>query len=115
MTTKQNSKKVEKAPAVSTKPEYGGLCSTCQNARNCTYPRSLDRPILQCEEFEGFEYPSDRTTVNDIVRKSRPHVSSEDEEKDKIEYKGLCQNCEKRTTCTFPKPEGGVWRCEEYE
>jgi len=27
---------------------------------------------------------------------------------------GLCKNCEKRKTCTIPKPEGGVWRCEEY-
>jgi len=30
------------------------------------------------------------------------------------EYKGLCVNCAKRETCTISKPEGGIWRCEEY-
>jgi (2Fe-2S) ferredoxin/predicted RNA-binding Zn-ribbon protein involved in translation (DUF1610 family) len=29
-------------------------------------------------------------------------------------YRGLCLNCAKREFCTFPKPEGGVWHCDEY-
>jgi hypothetical protein len=29
--------------------------------------------------------------------------------------KGLCAHCDKRETCTLPKPEGGVWHCDEYE
>lgn len=28
---------------------------------------------------------------------------------------GLCANCKKRKACKLPKPEGGVWRCDEYE
>jgi len=31
------------------------------------------------------------------------------------EPKGLCRNCKKKETCKLPKPEGGVWRCEDYE
>jgi hypothetical protein len=27
---------------------------------------------------------------------------------------GLCGLCEDRSTCTYPRPEGGVWHCEEY-
>lgn len=27
---------------------------------------------------------------------------------------GLCTTCELRESCTFTKPESGVWRCEEY-
>ncbi|MCK4679076.1 MAG: NAD(P)H-dependent oxidoreductase subunit E [Bacteroidales bacterium] len=27
---------------------------------------------------------------------------------------GICVNCENRHTCSFIKPEGGVWYCEEY-
>ena len=27
---------------------------------------------------------------------------------------GLCSTCEVADTCTCPKPEGGVWRCEFY-
>jgi hypothetical protein len=30
-------------------------------------------------------------------------------------HRGLCLNCDVRNTCTFPKPEGGVWFCEEYQ
>jgi hypothetical protein len=30
------------------------------------------------------------------------------------DLKGLCVNCDNRHTCTFPKPEEGVWHCEEY-
>jgi hypothetical protein len=30
-------------------------------------------------------------------------------------FKGLCVNCKYRETCLYPKPEGGVWHCEEYE
>ncbi len=29
-------------------------------------------------------------------------------------FKGLCINCDLRFTCTLPKPETGVWYCEEY-
>ena len=31
------------------------------------------------------------------------------------EQKGLCRNCKKKETCALPRPEGGVWRCEDYE
>jgi hypothetical protein len=30
-------------------------------------------------------------------------------------YTGLCSTCENSETCTFQKPEGGVWHCEEYK
>jgi hypothetical protein len=30
-------------------------------------------------------------------------------------HRGLCVNCDVRETCTFSKPEGGVWFCEEYQ
>ena len=29
-----------------------GLCLNCKNAPECTHPRSSDRPISQCEEFD---------------------------------------------------------------
>ena len=28
---------------------------------------------------------------------------------------GLCENCANRDDCLFPRPEGGVWHCEEYQ
>ena len=37
------------------------------------------------------------------------------EEGNSAEQKGLCRNCKKEKTCKLPRPEGGVWRCEDYE
>lgn len=37
-----------------------------------------------------------------------------DNTREPIAAVGLCSNCELRSTCTFAKPEGGVWRCDEY-
>ena len=28
--------------------------------------------------------------------------------------RGLCVNCDLRRDCTYPKPPGGVWNCDEY-
>lgn len=30
------------------------------------------------------------------------------------QLKGLCVNCANREVCRHPKPEGGVWHCEEF-
>lgn len=102
----------EKVSAVSKKREYTGLCLTCQNAANCIYPRNLDQPVLQCEEFDCYETPLEITTVDRILASARSRNLSSAE--DMPGLKGLCVNCENRTTCAFPKPEAGVWRCEEY-
>jgi hypothetical protein len=84
------------------KPRYGGLCLTCDHARSCIYPRELDRPVWHCEEFEANQA-------------ERAKAKAAAYNNGKGELKGLCVNCENRKTCTFPKPEEGVWRCEEYE
>lgn len=93
------------------KKEYRGLCTTCKNAPTCTYPRDPDRAVLQCEEFEGYEPIQRWATGGDIS----PRQVSAAKQEDSVKYKGLCVNCENREHCTFPKPESGVWRCEEYE
>jgi len=93
------------------KKEYRGLCITCKNAPTCTYPRDPDRAVLECEEFEGHEPLQRWATGGDIS----PRQVSAAKQEDSVKYKGLCVNCENREHCTFPKPESGVWRCEEYE
>jgi len=84
----------------------GGLCLTCKFDPDCIYEAQSDRAILQCEQFEmGFRR---FTPPAPPIRSAalRPRESSA--------YPGLCSNCENRETCIYPKPEGGVWRCEEY-
>lgn len=96
-------------------PESGkrtGLCSCCNAAATCTYART--GPILQCEEFDGIVPP--RMKVTHATRASSTGLPKKPpgREEDLSLLKGLCSLCENRSTCTFPKPEGGVWHCEEY-
>ncbi len=92
--------------------KYRGLCSNCKNASSCTFPRDPDKPAFYCEEFE-IEKPSPtRTTREEKPQAAKPHVT---EGKDSTKFIGLCSDCENRQTCVFPKPEGGVWHCEEYQ
>jgi len=90
-------------------PEYRGLCATCKHTSTCTFPRSKDRPVHFCEEFDGEEDKPALTVVH------HEEVLDQEALADREKYPGICSTCEKRDTCTFPKPEGGVWHCEEFE
>ena len=93
---------------------YGGLCSTCDGASTCTFPRDPERPIMHCDELDSHRV--DIVAVERVPRAepASPKALSEAKQKELGKYKGLCLNCEKRETCTYPKPEGGVWHCDEY-
>ena len=89
--------------------EYGGLCSTCVNASTCDYRRTPLQPVWTCCDFTPELVP-----VNIVPRTVSP-LKSIAEGENPAKHAGLCVNCEHRETCTFPRPEGGVWHCEEYE
>ena len=86
---------------------YRDLCSTCNHAGTCGHRSTPGRPIFFCELFEAFVPVSAAapTTAAPKGRVSPPEAA---------ELKGLCTNCENRKTCVIPKPEGGIWHCEEY-
>jgi hypothetical protein len=84
---------------------YRGLCTQCVHAAACTFPRDPSRPIRSCEEFE--EYPSLRS------RAPARAVAPKELGAEEPELKGLCRHCAVRISCTFPKPEGGIWHCDE--
>jgi len=104
--------------------KYFGLCMSCRNASSCRFPRDPAKPAFYCEEFEI------ETKVSIIPPEKEPATGglaigfSAAEEKDSTKFIpsrlrragfiGLCSDCEGRQTCAFPKPEGGVWHCEEY-
>lgn len=97
---KENLKKKSKANR--------GLCLTCNNAPTCIfYQRNGSRIVWYCELFDDY------VPVQEL-QKPEKKVESKTEEKSKGKFKGLCVNCEDRDTCTFTKPEGGIWHCEEY-
>jgi hypothetical protein len=94
---------------------HGGLCSTCRNGPTCTYPRNSGRPVTQCEEFDGELAAPRNPTDRDDPPSDSLDLRSPSEEKYSSKYGGLCKICDNREICTFPKPEGGVWHCGEYQ
>jgi len=93
---------------------YRGLCTCCTLTSTCTYPRELGRPVLQCDEFDGIS-PSPELRMNEVRNRSVNHFSGIPSGNQSPGMStGLCAYCENLHTCTYPKPEGGVWHCEEY-
>lgn len=88
------------------------LCSSCINDRYCIYPRDPTRPTMECEEFEGYVMPPPKVEPPLVPKSERRKVAKGE---DSREFRGLCVSCENRETCIYPKPEGGVWHCEECE
>lgn len=91
--------------------KYREICSTCKNVPDCTFPKNPLKPVLNCEEFEIDISPSAKIAGKEKLLQT---ASVDAEDKDSGEFIGLCSNCDNRRTCTFPKPEGGIWHCEEY-
>ena len=86
------------------------LCSTCKHASTCSFPRDPQKPSFYCEEFEIESTPAKRKGEEDKARPVASFVMAEESGS----LIGLCCDCENRQRCVFPKPEGGVWHCEEY-
>lgn len=85
----------------------GGLCATCEHAPDCTHPRASGAPILECDDAVPLTIAIAPTTGIEAVRHAAPPP--------RFAAKGLCATCERFPTCTYPKLEGGVWHCEEFE
>ncbi len=94
--------------AMSSSYIFVGLCATCNNAADCVYRKRRGADAIYCEMFDGYARPNGNgKRVATIVTTLEIAKSTE--------FKGLCVNCEDRDTCKLPRPEGGVWHCEEYK
>lgn len=88
-----------------------GICITCNNVGFCMHRRRHNQAVWYCNEFDDF------TPRNGgfRLRSAEMRETAEAVKEETGQFKGLCANCEKRHFCQFPKSEGGVWHCEEYE
>ena len=84
----------------------GGICAACKYGDECVFMADSEGLILQYEQFEPW-FPAPEARQAPARARKLPG-------KERNGYAGLCVNCENRETCTYPKPEGGVWRCEDY-
>ncbi|KPK84315.1 MAG: hypothetical protein AMJ81_05935 [Phycisphaerae bacterium SM23_33] len=83
------------------------LCSTCSDAETCGQAGRSVRPVFFCELFRA-SAPGPTAGV------ATPAPGRPAGQQDTSDLKGLCVNCENRKSCAMPKPEGGIWHCEEY-
>ena len=89
---------------------FVGLCVTCNNAKDCVYRKRRGTDAICCEMFDGYALPGavrGKGVAPVIVTAPDMALSGK--------FKGLCVNCAHRDDCKLPRPEGGVWHCEEYE
>jgi len=94
--------------------KYRGICTICEKTPTCILPRDPNRPLLYCDEFE-LSKPVPKSIQTELISSYATKVKHKSEKaKGSESYMGLCKLCDNRETCTFPKPEGGVWHCEEY-
>jgi hypothetical protein len=96
---------------MATTTEARGVCLACKHDPGCIWEAFSGRTILQCEQFELGFLPAYAQPASAARTASRAMPRNGD---DSANYAGLCSNCENRETCIYPKPEGGVWRCDEY-
>ena len=89
-----------------------GLCSTCNNRQSCMYFQARQYQVSHCEMFDAETRPAPMLMVE---HRDQSLETFETEGVGVAELKGLCTNCENRIGCTFPKPAGGVWHCQEYQ
>ena len=91
----------------------GGLCMTCNNQPTC-YHHARRGPAIYCEMFDNYVPPGTRVIAERSPAVPVAAMAPRVEEIDEHAYKGLCMNCDNREICLRPRPEGGIWHCEEY-
>jgi len=90
------------------------LCSTCVHADTCVRRAGQDGPVWYCEEFDDYQPPISGN-VRGATDQSGPASKKPGSDESGCDQSlGLCCNCKNRDTCTYPRPNGGVWHCEDY-
>jgi hypothetical protein len=92
-----------------------GICITCKHRSYClSFQNGLraERPIWDCNEYEHNDVEVD--AVSQEYCAPAENDESLSNEINRENKKGLCINCNSRDSCMLPRPESGIWHCEEY-
>ncbi len=91
-----------------------GLCLNCVYSSSCSFQKGESQGVQFCEEY-GTAYAQGENRVSFAPAVSSGFSSEILSGTPGRKFLGLCDNCDHRYQCSFPKPESGVWHCEEYE
>jgi hypothetical protein len=86
-----------------------GICLTCAHTPKCalTSENCASNGTHFCEEYETFPLAADSRSKVRPSKRVNPQYHPG--------ILGLCSNCAHYPYCSFPKPEAGVWHCEDYQ
>jgi hypothetical protein len=99
----------DEAEALMEKLLDASLCANCRNQSDCVFFMKAGEPIIECEMYECGSSSRPRLS---LVRRNVAAAVDELPEEDNL--MGLCVNCDNLKVCQLPKPQSGVWNCEEY-
>lgn len=93
-----------------------GICTACTSLAICRYPKSIQIPVMFCEEFNTLGANPRRTenVLEPGLVEASPQ-SAVNKEKFSNNYIGLCKRCDKLYACRLTKPGGGTWLCEFFD
>lgn len=93
-----------------------GICAACTGLAICRYPKSLQHPVMFCEEFNSSRAkPRKKEVAMEPALLNTPVPGAVKQENFSNNYIGLCKRCDKLYACRLTKPGGGTWLCEFFE
>jgi hypothetical protein len=93
-----------------------GICASCTKLAICRYPKSVQHPVMFCEEFSSSKAsPCKREIPAEPVLLDAPVRAAVSWENFSNNYIGLCKRCSRLYACRLTKPGGGTWLCEFFE
>jgi hypothetical protein len=106
-----------KESEVQTSAQTTAICQTCIHVSECAHYQQCQRlgqSIQHCENFD------DKPVLSMVGETAIPREGRAPESPEpgvvfvSGRMKGLCINCDRRTSCGYPIRDGGVWHCEDY-
>lgn len=100
-----------------TSAQSTAICQTCIHVSECAHYQhcqNLGQSIHYCENFD------DKPALCMVREGEIPKgIHTPEFPEPGVAFvsgrmKGLCINCDRRTSCGYPIRDGGVWHCEEY-
>ncbi len=96
------------------KSKFKGLCTTCRYAAGCTFPHFHVKTVEDCLEFETAKPLSGHRHAEEPNGGAGETKSRQKDRIEAMKPQGLCRTCDRMKSCSFEKPDSGVWFCEEY-
>ena len=85
------------------------ICTTCVHELKCVIKKNSIHPIWDCSEFSNdYAYSSHSSLMTPLLMNSNVNKTG-------VGGKGLCQDCELISTCSWFREDAVIFHCEHYQ